>query len=156
MQIPLLRVSFAALYLLIVCGCASVTPTQPILATTSVDGKLPQFDSREASSFYRLDRLSDDPEYGYHKEKPIKVGGGREGPINQRKYLSSLTGPHGEPVQFHRVGSCCRFEDPSLPMGAGLLDVYEVRYAGQTSPVRLYLNMYQQSELFIPLGFLGR
>jgi len=38
-------------------------------------------------------------------------------------------------------------------MGAGLLDVYEISWKGQSKPVRLYLNIYEKGYLYIPLGF---
>ena len=37
-------------------------------------------------------------------------------------------------------------------MGAGLLDVYELRWVGQKNPVTLYLNIYERGMLMIPVG----
>ena len=37
-------------------------------------------------------------------------------------------------------------------MGAGLLDVYELKWEGQKSPVILYLNIYEKGVLMVPLG----
>jgi hypothetical protein len=37
-------------------------------------------------------------------------------------------------------------------MGVGLLDVYEIYWDGQTTPVRLYLNSYEKGVLMVPVG----
>jgi hypothetical protein len=37
-------------------------------------------------------------------------------------------------------------------MGAGFLDVYELRWEGQTKPIVLYLNIYEKGILMVPLG----
>jgi hypothetical protein len=88
--------------------------------------------------------------YGYTPEDPIKVGGG---PSGEHEYLQHLRGPEGQRLRFHRLGSCCGFDDPSLPFGGGLLDMYEVTYEGLASPVRLYLDMYRRQEPRAPTGF---
>jgi hypothetical protein len=80
---------------------------------------------------------STDPDYGYSKKKPIKVGSKDEfgGPAAERAYLSTLRDEAGKPVTFERLGS----------FGGGpngnLLDGYDV----QTSTgrkVTLYIDMY--------------
>jgi hypothetical protein len=38
-------------------------------------------------------------------------------------------------------------------MGAGFLDVYEVKWEGQKKPVLLYLNIYEKGILMVPVGF---
>jgi hypothetical protein len=88
--------------------------------------------------------------YGYTPEDPIKVGGGPQG---EREYLQYLRGPEGQRLQFRRRGSCCGFKDPSLPMGGGLLDMYEVTYEGLEEPVTLYLDMYRREDPRAPAGF---
>jgi hypothetical protein len=37
-------------------------------------------------------------------------------------------------------------------MGAGFLDVYEVRWEGQKKPIQLYLNIYEKGALQVPVG----
>ena len=78
---------------------------------------------------------SADPEYGYSREKPIKVGAGGGGVASERMYLSTLRDEAGKPVQFKRRGS----------FGVGpygnVLDGYEVQTStGRT--VLLYIDMY--------------
>ena len=89
--------------------------------------------------------------YGYAEWDPIKVGGGPQG---EREYLEFLRGPQGQPVRFERRGSCCGFEDESLPFGGGMLDMYEVAYEGQETPVTLFLDMYRREAPHAPAGFL--
>ena len=106
----------------IVCG-QTAAPTEGATAETKapagVDPKL----------------TSSDPEYGYAREKPIKVGAGFGGAASERTYLSMLRDEAGKPVRFKRRGSF-----GTGPYG-NILDGYEV----QTSTGRtllLYIDMY--------------
>lgn len=99
------------------------------------------------------DNILTDKTYGYTEKNPIKVGGGENGPANERKYLNSLTGPNGEKVSYNRDGSCCAFSTKNSPFGKGLLDVYTVTYEGKKDSVTLYLNMYDEAKLKAPVGF---
>ena len=92
-------------------------------------------------------------DYGYSEKNPIKVGGVNTGPANERNYLNKLTGPKGEPVTYHRQGSCCMFESSKASFG-GMLDIYEVEIEGVTIKKHLYLNMYDEDKLYAPKGFL--
>jgi hypothetical protein len=89
--------------------------------------------------------------YGFSPENPIHVGGG---PAGQHAFLEALRGPEGQPLAWRRLGSCCEFETPNGAMGLGLLDLYEVTYAGLEQPVILYLNMYDAGPVAAPAGFL--
>ena len=97
--------------------------------------------------------ISTDNTYGYTEKNPVKVGGTEKGPLDERKYLSSLTGPNGEQVSFVRVGSCCPFSTRNSPFGGGLLDMYTVTYEGKKDSVTLYLNMYDKAKVKAPVGF---
>ena len=88
--------------------------------------------------------------YGYVPWDPIKVGGG---PRGEHEYLQFLRGPEGQELSFKRRGSCCSFEDATLPMKGGLLDMYEVTYDGAKEPATLYLDMYRREEPHAPAGF---
>ena len=91
--------------------------------------------------------------YGFSEKNPIKVGGVNSGPINERNYLSRLTGPKGEFVTYRRQGSCCMFESSNASFG-GMLDIYEVEIEGDTIKKHLYLNMYDKAKLYAPKGFV--
>ena len=99
-----------------------------------------------------------DPTYGYSREQAICVGGVGEdvGPVRERLFLNALTGPAGEPIHYRRVSSCCSFATPNGFGGGGLLDRYEVTYDGLAEPKLLYLNMYDEGEVYVPFGFAGR
>ncbi|WNJ19471.1 hypothetical protein [Pontibacter sp. G13] len=102
---------------------------------------------------FLLTEISDDPTYGYSQHNPIMVGGVTEGPKNERRFLLALTGPQGEKVSYHRVGSCCPFKSSNAPLGKGLLDMYEVSWEGSSESTMLYLNMYDAGPLKAPKGF---
>lgn len=109
---------------------------------------------RKAVSFVGLP-LATDSTYGYTPENPIKVGGIKEEQKNQNqlRYLERLRGPKGEKVVFERRGSCCAHDNPNGFMGRGLLDQYEVRYAGREGSIILYLSLYDYDDPKIPVGF---
>lgn len=78
---------------------------------------------------------SSDPEYGYSREKPIKVGPRSLGSAAQSAYLRTLRDEAGEPVKFKRAGSF-----GTGPYG-NVLDGFEVKTStGRT--FLLYIDMY--------------
>ena len=99
-------------------------------------------------------KISTDKTYGYTEKNPIKVGGFENGPLSERNYLNSLTGPNGEKVLYERRGSCCAFKTKNSPFGGGLLDIYAVTYEGKNDTISLYLNMYDKANLKAPIGFM--
>ena len=107
---------------------------------------------------FKITAVSDDANYGYTQKNAIKVGGvkSNEGPLNERRFLNALLGPNGESTSYNRRGSCCSFETPNGIMGGGLLDMYEVTYAGLEKPIVLYINMYDFGILKAPKGFTFR
>lgn len=96
---------------------------------------------------------STDSTYGFTEKNPVKVGGVGNGPLNERNYLNSLTGPNGEKVSYERYGSCCEFKSKNSPFGMGLLDKYTVTYEGKKDTVTIYLNMYDKAKTMAPVGF---
>lgn len=97
--------------------------------------------------------VNTDATYGFTEKNPIKVGGVENGPLNERQFLNSLSGPNGETVSYDRVGSCCEFATRNSPLGGGLLDMYKVSYEGKKDTVTMYLNMYDKAKLKAPVGF---
>lgn len=90
-----------------------------------------------------------DPEYGYVKAKPIKVGGSPMfGAARQRAYLQALVGPGGQPITFKRRGSMPTADERIF------LDLYEVMYPGLEKPIELYLDFYRWEIPRAPAGFL--
>ncbi|MGB2742634.1 MAG: hypothetical protein WBC60_18975 [Cognaticolwellia sp.] len=99
---------------------------------------------------------SQDPEYGYTSEKPIELGGfltGTKSSGAHIEYFEGLLGPNGEQVNIQRLGSCCAFEDKTMPFGGGLLDRYQLTYEGQKAPAIIYVNLYKFNKPLAPQGF---
>lgn len=80
---------------------------------------------------------STDADYGYTKEKPIKVGSKEEygGPKAEKEYLAMLRDEAGKPVTFERQGNVGPGADGNI------IDAYEVKTStGRT--IILYMDMY--------------
>lgn len=98
--------------------------------------------------------VSEDATYGVTQKNPVCVGGKTDsGARNQQRYLNALRGPQGEEISYRRRGSCCAFETPNgIIGGMGMLDVYELTWAGAAKPLLLYLNFYDEGPLRAPVG----
>lgn len=93
--------------------------------------------------------VSADPEYGYTREKPIKVGGlPMYGPARQRRFLQALSGPAGQPITFTRRGSLAPNAEQII------LDLYEVTYPGLDKPIELFLDLYRWDPPKAPRGLV--
>jgi len=102
-----------------------------------------------------ITEYSQDKKYGYDKDYPINVFyySTRNETINQERFLNALSGPKGEKINFTKLESCCPFPTKRSEMGAGFLDVYEVKWEGLKKPVLLYMNIYEKGALKVPIGF---
>jgi hypothetical protein len=140
-------ISFIAL-LLIATSCVSTQST-----LKNVDDNAPTPNLMNYNTF-AITEYSKDKRYGYDKNYPINIfyGDTRNEIINQQRFLNALAGPNGEKITYAKLESCCPFPTKRSDMGAGLLDVYELRWAGQKSPVTLYLNIYEKGVLMVPVG----
>lgn len=96
-----------------------------------------------------------DKRYGYDPDYPINMffASTRDENINPARFFNALAGPNGEKIFYTKLESCCPFPTKRSEMGAGLLDLYEVRWVGQKRPVRLYVNIYEKGRLMVPVGF---
>lgn len=81
--------------------------------------------------------MSEDPDYGYSDQKPIRVGSEDEfgGPKAEQQYFDSLLDSKGEPVKYTRL-----FSGGNDPEGT-ILDCYEVTIS-TGEKVRLWISMY--------------
>lgn len=97
---------------------------------------------------------SKDKKYGYHKDYPINIyyKGTKNDTINQKYFLNALAGPKGEKITYTKMENCCPFPTKNSDMGAGFLDVYELKWDGLKTPVILYLNIYEKGQLMVPVG----
>lgn len=107
---------------------------------------------------YLLTKYSRDSTYAYTAANAVKVGGAKDsnGPKNERRYLNALLGPNGEPTKYHRLGSCCNFKSPNGLFGGGVMDLYEVYWNGCKDTLNIYINMYDEGNLEIPVGLTAQ
>ena len=101
-----------------------------------------------------ISAYSKDKKYGYNKDYPINIfyKGTKNDTINQQYFLNALAGPKGEKITFTKLENCCPFPTKNSDMGAGFLDVYELKWEGLKNPIILYLNIYERGLLMVPAG----
>jgi len=134
--------------LLIATSCISTKST-----LKNVDDNAPTPQLKDNTTFI-ITEYSKDKRYGYDKNYPINIfyGNTLNETINQQRFLNALAGPKGQKITYTKLESCCPFPTKRSDMGAGLLDVYELRWEGQKSPITLYLNIYEKGVLMVPVG----
>jgi hypothetical protein len=139
-------VLFIAL-LLIITSCGSIKSS-----LKNVDNNAPEPILKNKA--FVLTAYSKDKKYGYNKDYPINIfyKGTRNDTINQQYFLNALAGPKGEKITYKKLENCCPFPTKNSDMGAGFLDVYELKWEGQKTPVTLYLNIYERGQLMVPVG----
>ena len=50
--------------------------------------------------------VAENDSYGYTREQPVQIGGSAMyAAARERRYLETLRGPEGQPLQYKRVGS---------------------------------------------------
>ena len=104
---------------------------------------------------FNISEYSTDNRYGYDKDYPINIfyRNTKDDMINQQRFLNALAGPNGEKLFFKKLETCCPFPTAKSEMGAGFLDVYEIKWVGSKSPIKLYMNIYEKGVLMVPVGF---
>jgi hypothetical protein len=138
--------------IIFVCLLAlSCLSTKSTLKNVDDNAPLPQL--RNNNTFV-ITEYSTDKKYGYDKDYPINVFyySTRNETVNQERFLNALAGPKGEKISFEKLESCCPFPTKRSEMGAGFLDVYEVKWNGIKKPILLYMNIYEKGELKVPVG----
>ncbi|NHM07680.1 2-dehydro-3-deoxyphosphooctonate aldolase [Flavobacterium sp. CYK-4] len=140
------------LLLLLLTLMASCVSTKSTLKNVDEHALIPKL---SANNTFVLTESSKDPKYGYDKDFPINVfyKNTKDENINQQRFLNALAGPNGETITYKKVETCCPFPTKNTEMGVGLLDIYEISWAGQKAPVQLYLNYFEKGALLIPVGF---
>ena len=134
--------------LISITSCTSTKST-----IKNIDNDAPNLQLVENNTFL-ISEFSTNRKYGYDKDYPINIffESTRNETINQQRFLNALAGPKGEKITYTKLESCCPFPTKRSEMGAGLLDVYELKWEGQKSPVILYLNIYEKGVLMVPFG----
>ena len=133
--------------LLLSTSCIS---TQSTIQNVDNNAPIPRLENNT----FVITEYSKDKRYGYEKEYPINIfySNTKNETINQQRYLNALAGPKGEKITYTKLESCCPFPTKRSEMGAGFLDVYELKWEGQQNPVTLYLNIYEKGVLMVPVG----
>jgi hypothetical protein len=147
-----MKIKSIVLLLLILVGSVSCVSTKSTLKNVNNSVPIPKL---TATNTFVITQYSKDPKYGYNPDYPINVfyRNAKDETINQQRYLNALSGPKGEKLFFKKIEVCCPFPTKNSEMGGGFLDIYEVTWVGQKSPIKLYLNIYEKGELMVPMGF---
>jgi hypothetical protein len=140
-------VLFIAL-LIVTASCVSSKST-----LKNVDHNAPVLTLSPNNTFI-ITEYSKDKKYGYDQDYPINIfyRTTKDDSINQQRFLNALAGPKGEKITYTKLESCCPFPTKRTELGAGFLDVYELKWDGQKKPVKLYLNIYEKGILMVPVG----
>lgn len=137
-----------ALLISLFTSCVSTKST-----LKNVDDNAP-FPTLSKDNTFVLTEYSKDKKYGYDADYPVNVFyvNAKDENLNAERYLNALAGPNGEKITFIKIESCCPFPTKRTEMGAGFLDIYELKWQGQNKPVKLYVNIYERGYLLVPLG----
>lgn len=129
-------------------SCLSIKST-----IKNIDDNAPNLILKFDNTFV-ITEYSTDKKYGYDKDYPINVFylSTKDENSNQERFLNALAGPNGEKISFKKLESCCPYPAKRSVMGAGLLDVYEIKWDGQKTPIVLYMNIYEKGYLKVPVG----
>ena len=140
---------FCLIILFLTVSCVS---TKSTLKNVDENAPIPKLSSQNT---FVITEYSTDKKYGYDKDYPINVFyyTTKTDNINQERFLNALTGPKGEKISFTKLESCCPFPTKRSDMGAGFLDVYEIKWDGLKKPILLYMNIYEKGYLKVPVGF---
>jgi hypothetical protein len=140
------------LFISLIFFFASCISTKSTIKNIDDNAPVPQLSKNNT---FIITEYSKDTKYGYDKDYPINVFyyNTRNETINQERFLNALAGPKGEKISFSKLESCCPFPTKRSEMGAGFLDVYEVKWEGLKKPVILYMNIYEKGALKVPIGF---
>lgn len=130
---------------------ASCVSTQSTLKNIDDNAPTPAL-TRENT--FVITQFSTDKKYGYDKDYPINIfyGNTKQENVNQLRFLNALAGPKGEKITYTKLESCCPFPTKRSEMGAGFLDIFQLRWEGQREPIILYINIYEKGVLMVPMG----
>ena len=141
----------AILFVTLLLLSASCVSTKSTLK--NVDDNAPNLVLSKDNTFV-ITEYSKDKKYGYDADYPINLffQNTRNEKLNQERFLNALAGPKGEKITYTKLESCCPFPTKRTDLGAGFLDVYELKWDGQKKTIKLYLNIYEKGILMVPMG----
>lgn len=140
------------LLLLFFITLASCISTKNTIKNIDNDAPIPLLKNDDS---FVVTQYSKDKKYGYDADYPINVffRNSKDESRNIERFLRALSGPNNQEITFSKLESCCPFPTKGNSIGAGYIDVYEVRWSGQKKPVKLYFNIFEKGQLLVPIGF---
>ena len=103
-----------------------------------------------------ITEIASDSKYGYNEFYPVNLGFSKyenSNNSNVGRFFNGLTGPNGEKITYKLIETCCPFPSKNNKIGAGTLDLYEVRFEGISETKKIYINTFEKSNLMCPKGF---
>lgn len=145
------KISKITLFILFISVIASCVSTKSTLKNVDDNAPIPTLTKE---NIFLLTEYSKDNKYGYESDYPINVfyKNSKDENLNATRYLNALAGPKGEKITYTKLESCCPFPTKRNEMGAGFLDIYELKWEGQKESIKLYLNIYEKGQLLVPVG----
>ncbi|MEO7978691.1 2-dehydro-3-deoxyphosphooctonate aldolase [Flavobacterium sp.] len=142
------KILFFISLIVLISSCVSSRST-----LKNVDDNAPDLILKKDNTF-TITLFSKDKKYGYNPDYPINIfyRNTKDEALNETRFLNALAGPKGEKISYTRLETCCPFPTKRSDMGAGFLNVYEIKWEGQKKPIKLYLNVYEKGILMVPLG----
>lgn len=139
------------LFVAVLSSFTSCISTKSTLKNVDDNAPIPKL---SANNTFILTEYAKDRKYGYDADYPVNVFyvNAKDENLNAERYLNALAGPNGEKITFTKIESCCPFPTKRIEMGAGFLDIYELKWEGQDKPIRLYVNIYERGYLLVPMG----
>ena len=146
------RISLFVVLISLFTSCVSTKSTMK-----NVDDSAPIPKLSKDNTFV-LTEYSKDNKYGYDADYPVNVfyQNAKDENLNAERFLNALAGPNGEKITFAKLESCCPFPTKRVEIGAGFLDIYELKWEGQNKPVKLYINIYERGYLLVPVGLSAK
>lgn len=147
------RVFSGILLILLTVSCISTRST-----IRNIDDSIPGPALNEALGSFIITEYAKDKKYAFTENYPVNVGftSLEDGLNNQIRFLNALAGPKGEKITYKLVDTCCPFPSKRSDMGAGMLDIFEITWEGNSKPLRIYINKYEKGALLIPVGLTAR
>jgi hypothetical protein len=145
------KIVYCSMVLMSMVVFTSCVSTKSTLKNVDDNAPIPTLSSENT---FVLTEYSKDPKYGYDADYPVNVffRNSNDENLNAVRFLNALAGPKGEKITYTKLESCCPFPTKRSEMGAGFLDVYEIKWDGQKSPLKLYINIYERGYLLVPMG----
>ena len=139
------------LFIILLITASSCVSTKSTLK--NVDDNAPDLVLKRDNTFV-ITQFGKDKKYGYDPDYPVNLffQNTNSETLNEARFLNALAGPSGEKITFTKLETCCPFPTKRSNMGAGFLNVYELKWDGQKKPVKLYLNIYEKGILMVPMG----